>query len=196
MKTPSSSGASSTGSTDPYEGGRTTARTERAGRGRHTLAGMDDGWPVTLAGDRVVRLGYWGRWPDGSWWAYLWWWAPAEPFRPGEEAMRGGRVVCSGWAWSTSVRAAPRVDYTAVPRIDLPMSPDHWPDPASDWATSRGEIARHQGLMGHPLGAPVVEASTADGPAPGRRSKTLQERAQTRRDDAPGRRHGHGNPEG
>ena len=131
-----------------------------------------------------MQLAYWGRWNDGRWWAYLWWWAAADPSRPAEAAMAGERILCCGWSWSRSVRAMPEVSYTQVPRVELPTAPDDWPDPARDWATTIGRPVRHQGLMGHPLGPPVDEAPT-DGPPPRRKqagaSQTLAERAQARR---------------
>lgn len=118
---------------------------------------MEDGWEVELPG-RVVQLSYWGRWVDGRWWAHLWWWTPAQTFRPAEAELTGQQVLCCGWAWSTTVRQRPGVDYAEVPRIELPAAPDDWPDPAYEWATATGRTVRHQGLMGHPLGPPVTEA--------------------------------------
>jgi hypothetical protein len=112
----------------------------------------------------------------------LWWWTPAEPFRPAEAELVGEMVLCSGWAWSTTVRQRPAADYAEVPRIELPVAPDDWPDPAREWATAVGRKVRHQGLMGHPLGSPVTD-TPADVP-PARRGNrepgsghTLAERA-------------------
>jgi hypothetical protein len=146
---------------------------------------VDEGWPVGLPGERVVQLGYWGRWIDGQWWGYLWWWTPAQTFRPAEAELAGQQVLCCGWAWSTSVRPLSDVDYAAVPRIELPVAPDAWPDPAYQWATRAGRKVRHQGLMGHPLGSPVTELPNDASPA--RRGKrepgtgqTLAERVQNR----------------
>lgn len=75
-------------------------------------------------------------------------------------------VLCTGTVPTWSLTRLADQDYgsAALPVRDLPVDPEQWPDPATDWAAEHGWQLRRHGLMGYPLtdrrGATAASSST------------------------------------
>jgi hypothetical protein len=95
------------------------------------------------------ELDSWGKDSRGQWWGLVTWYQDVVlPKQMGRSSV----LPCSGWVGARRLRKKGDVDYSAVPRVQLPDDDSLWPPPADRgphfWWSDK---AHHVGIL---TGAP------------------------------------------